>query len=115
MDVIGRPNALDLSAGASTASVWRAIGGQVDLHHFTRSSAGDGIYNKLGAPVARTGTLLSLPRDVGTELDLTVRYPVDRYLLLSSGWSAFWPGQFIAQSGPSRTIRFYYLAGQYTL
>jgi len=115
IDVIGRQNALDLSAGASTTRLWAALTGQVDVHRFTRASASDGIYNKLGAPLARTGTLSRLPTGVGTELDLTLRYPVDQYLLLSSGASAFWPGPFIEQSGPSRTIGFLYVAGQYTL
>ena len=115
IDVIGRQNALDLSAGASASRLWRSLGGQVDVHRFTRASPGDGIYNKLGAPITRTGPLANLPRSIGAELDVTVRYPVDRNLLLSSGWSRFWPGSFIVQSGPSRAINFSYVTAQYTL
>ncbi len=115
IDVIGRQNALDVSAGASTNRVWRSLAAQADVHRFTRVSTSDGIYSKLGAPIARTGTLATLPKAIGTELDLTLRYPLDRYLLASSGWSAFLPAGFITQSGPSRVIRFMYVALQFTI
>ena len=115
MDVIGRQNALDLSVGASASRALGLLGAQADVHRFTRASANDGIYNKLGAPIARTGTLAMLPTSIGTELDLTVRYPFDRYLLISSGWSMFWPGDFIKQSGPSQRTGFSYLSLQYTI
>ena len=115
MDVIGRQNALDLSAGASASRALGLLGAQVDVHRFTRANANDAIYNKLGGPIARTGTLASLPTSIGTELDLTLRYPFDRYLLISSGWSMFWPGDFIKQSGPGKNIGFSYLSLQYTI
>ena len=115
IDVIGRQNALDLSAGTTTNRVWHSLGTQADIHRFTRVSASDAIYNKLGAPIARTGTLATLPKSIGTELDLTLRYPFDRNLLATSGWSAFWPADFIKASGPSKVIQFMYAAFQYTI
>ena len=115
MDVIGRQNALDLSAGASASRALGSLGAQADVHRFTRANANEGIYNKLGAPIARTGTLAMLPTSIGTELDLTVRYPFDRYFLIMSGWSMFWAGDFIKQSGPSKNIGYSYLSLQYTI
>ncbi len=87
-DVIGRPNALDLSVGTAMR-VWRDLVGQLDLHNYSRVSAGDKIYNKLGGVIpGRTGTLSTLPKAVGAEFDLTMRYPVIRHALLTGGYTA---------------------------
>src|SRR5260221_6382521 len=66
--------------------VWRDLVGQLDLHNYSRVSAGDKIYNKLGGVIpGRTGTLSTLPKAVGAEFDLTMRYPVIRHALLTGG------------------------------
>src|SRR5258708_5064569 len=114
-DVIGRPNALDLSVGTAM-KVWGNLVGQLDLHNYSRVSAGDKIYNKLGGVIpGRTGTLSTLPKAVGTEFDLTLRYPVNRHALLTGGFSHFFPGAYIDQSGPNASINFAYTALQLTL
>ena len=114
-DVIGRPNAVDLSAGG-TVKAWRELVAQFDVHRFSRVSAGDKIYNKLGGAIpGRTGTLSALPKAVGTEIDVTLRYPLNRHVLVAGGMSRFMPGAYINQSGPSATITFGYTALQLTL
>src|SRR5258708_14959941 len=107
-DVIGRPNALDLSVGTAMR-VWRDLVGQLDLHNYTRVSAGDKIYNKLGGVISgRTGTLSTLPKAVGAEFDLTLRYPVIRHALLTGGVTHLFSRADNHQPGPPARINLAY-------
>jgi len=116
IDIIGRPNALDLSAGG-TMKLWRELTGQLDVHTFRRASAGDVIYNKVGAVISgRTFTGRdTLSTSVGTEYDLTLRYPLGRHFVVSAGYSGFSPGRFIKQTGPGSGVSFGYTTLQLTL
>ena len=115
-DVAGRQNVVDISGGAS-AAVWRKVSGTAEYHVLRRASAADAFYNKAGG-VARAATF-STAKPIGSDLDLTLRCPVDRYTLLMAGWSHFFPGRFIKQgggaSGADKPIDFAYLMLQYTL
>ena len=115
-DIAGRQNIVDLSGGGS-AKVWRSVVGAADYHVLRRSSAADAFYALNGA-VARRASY-GAAKNIGSELDLTLRWPVDRHLLLLTGWSHVLPGRFIEQggraSGADKPIGFSYLTAQYTL
>ena len=66
-----------------------------------------------GGAVVRAGNL-GRSREVGTELDLTASYQFDRHLFALLGYSHFFPGKCIKQSGASQDIDFLYLLLQYT-
>lgn len=53
-------------------------------------------------------------RDVGTELDLTAKYKLNRHLLVLLGYSHFFPGDFIKETGPGDDVDFYNCAVQST-
>ncbi|MBI1722726.1 MAG: alginate export family protein [Gemmatimonadetes bacterium] len=119
MDVAGRQNVVDLSGGLSVR-LRRAVSTAVDFHRFQRASGKDGLYGPLApflpppAGAVRSGAA-GTSKDIGSELDVTVRYPVGRHLLVVTGYSHCWPGEFIRQSGPSKGVDFGYLTLQFTL
>lgn len=104
-DVHGRQNTLDLSAGGSV--VVRKATVLVDVHHFTRASARDALYGVDGSQSRAAGNGLST--NVGTELDLTLRYPLRPDLPFAAGYSLYLPGTFLEQSGTSETLHFGYV------
>ena len=65
----------------------------------------DALYNAGGAP-SRTGFG---SRDVGTEIDLTANHIVSRHTQLYGGYSHFWAGSGLADTGPSEDVDFLYL------
>jgi hypothetical protein len=114
-DIAGRQNVVDLSGGGSMR-VWRTTA-LADYHVLRRASAADAFYAKSGGVARPAG--FGTSKDIASELDVTVRYPVDRYLLLLTGWSHVFPGGFIKQggaaSGADKPINVAYLTLQYTL
>lgn len=115
-DIAGRQNIVDVSGG-TTIRAWRAMLAGADYHVLRRASAADAFYALPGG-VARPSAFGSA-KVIATELDLTLRWPVDRHLLLHGGWSRVFPGAYIRQgggaSGADRPIGFTYLMLQYTL
>ena len=51
---------------------------------------------------------------MGVEMDLTLSYEFARGLVALAGYSHFFTGRFIEQSGPHEDIDFGYLQLQYT-
>jgi hypothetical protein len=86
---------------------------RMDLHYFWRAMNEDALYNASGA-VLRAGNLGS-SRDVGGEIDLLATYAFDAHLLLTGGYSHFFAGEFIDQSGKDQDVDFIYMSLQYTL
>ncbi len=112
IDLVGRQNIIsthgtvmfDLPLGAT---------GQLDGHYFWRAQDDDALYNAGGA-VVRAGNLGG-SNDVGAEMDLTIKRAFSRHTLVTLGYSHFFPGRFIEQSGPDQHIDFGYLAFEYTI
>jgi hypothetical protein len=104
-DVHGRQNVVDLSWGAS-ALVRRATV-VADVHNIWRASAKDGLYGVDGTQTRAAGT--GLATRVGTEVDLTLRYPLRRDLPLQAGYSIYLPDRYLEQSGRSETMHFGYV------
>jgi hypothetical protein len=87
--------------------------GQLDGHYFWRAQDDDALYNASGT-VVRAGNLGG-SKDVGGELDLLIKRTLVRHLLVTIGYSHFFPGQFIEQSGPDEHIDFGYVAFEFTI
>jgi hypothetical protein len=115
-DIVGRQNVVDLSGGG-TFKVWRTMAGGADYHVLRRASATDAFYAPTGAVSRPPG--FGTSKDLASEFDLTLRWPVDRHSSFLSGWTHVRPGDFIQQggrsSGADKAIDFTYVSVQYTL
>lgn len=111
IDTVGRQNNVDLRTGVSCKPA-KKLTAKLDAHFLWRADDEDALYNA-GGGVVRAGAAGS-SKDLGTELDLTLKYKYDRHLVLVLGYSHFFPGQFIKESGPGGGIDFIYTAAQFT-
>jgi hypothetical protein len=111
IDVIGRQNIVDLR-GHTSFVPFRTLRAGIDLHYFRRASEDDALYNAQGA-VVRAGDA-SDAREVGSEIDLTLRQAIGAHWDVLFGYSHFFAGNFIDRSGPDEDIDFLYLQGQFT-
>lgn len=104
IDAIGRQNIL----GASAGSKWivdDATSVSVAGHAFRLMSADDALYDAGGA-ATRTGFD---SRDVGFEVDLLVDRKLGRHSAAYAGYSHFFAGEAIEETGPDEDIDFFYL------
>ena len=81
-------------------------------HHFWRAEDDDALYSASGA-VSRPGSSGSSTW-LGAEIDLLVRYQFDVHTALLAGYSHFFTGDFLRESGRGRDIDFGYWIFQYT-
>ncbi|MDH3582668.1 MAG: alginate export family protein [Phycisphaerae bacterium] len=110
MDFLGRQNIIDLSAGFSLKPTDRttlALTG----HRFWVANNNDAIYTA-GGGVLRAGGLSGSDL-VGSEVDLTLKYKHDVHTTFLLGYSHFFPGDVIEDSGPSGDADFAYFQVQY--
>ncbi|MFQ5928405.1 MAG: alginate export family protein [Acidobacteriota bacterium] len=111
IDAVGRKNIVDLSQGVSFQPM-RRMSIRIDGHFFWRAEDRDALYNA-GSGILREGAPGSSKR-VGSEIDLTWRYSIDRHTLIFLGFSHFFAGDFIRETGPDKDIDFGYMTLQYT-
>lgn len=111
IDIVGRQNIVDFSSGVSFTPIERATVGLTG-HLFWRAEDTDALYNA-GGGVVRAGGL-GIDDEVGAELDLTIKYKFDSHLTGLFGYSHFFAGDFIEESGASDDIDFVYAQLQYT-
>ncbi len=111
IDYIGRQNIISTSGGLSV-NPFRSLFVSLQQYFFWRDSDRDALYNKSGGVLRRGDTTTA--RYVGAETDLYATYSFDRHLLFYGGYSHFFPGDFIENTGPSKGSDFFYTAVQYT-
>jgi hypothetical protein len=111
-DLVGRKNVIAYSTGLSVTPC-TAVRFNADLHHFRRASSDDALYHAGGA-VLREGAAGDA-REVGTELDLTVNVKMTPRTSALLGYSRFWAGSFIRESGPDSDVDFFYVSVQQEL
>jgi hypothetical protein len=94
MDVLGRQNLIEARTvlTAAPTAVWTA---RASVHRFLRASLGDAAYNNAGGVLRPT---LGTERVLGTELNLTSAYQVNRHTRVELGYGHFWPGAFLTGS-----------------
>ncbi|MBL4809933.1 MAG: alginate export family protein [Phycisphaerales bacterium] len=111
MDLIGRQNIQDISAGFSFKPHKKFLV-KADYHIFSRSSDSDDVYNA-GGGVLRA-TTVGASDDVGQEIDITVKYLVDRHLTLQVGYSHFFTGDYFTDTaGGDENVDFFYFQAVY--
>jgi hypothetical protein len=111
IDVIGRQNIVDLHPGV-VLRLTPDVTLRGDYHLFWRHSRNDALYNA-GGGIIRPG-VASDARFVGSEIDLFLTWQMNRQWQSYFGYSHFFPGRFIRQTGPARDIDFVYAALQFT-
>lgn len=116
-DQIGRANIIDLRAGVELALVRDAqyakeVNLRADLHYFRRAETTDGLYDATGLISRDPGP--SKAKYVGSEIDIMVNWKIDRHLEAYFGYSHFFPGEFINESGDDDHLDFVYAAVTYT-
>jgi hypothetical protein len=89
-------------AGLEFGSGWSVYTGPV---LYWRASLGDGIY-ALGGNVLRPDSG-SHARFVGPQVDAAVSWRANRFLSFNAAFSILWPGQFIRDTGPAETVKFF--------
>lgn len=119
-DIIGRQNIIAPNLGVKFKPIKKLTIGLNGLY-FVRASTSDGLYG-VGGGITRSGSLplvtgqtgLSSARTVGQEIDLTFTYQFDRHTTAELGYSHFFPGDFVKETGPAPDVDFLYLQVQYT-
>lgn len=113
-DRIGRFNILDLRPRVdfrlgSTDDVRFSLA----QHAFWRPERQDALYSPAGGVVAKGGK--QTDKFAGTETDVTLKYQVDRHLAIQTGYSHFFTGDFLNNSGLSQDLDWFYWMMSYTL
>lgn len=111
IDTVARQNIVDLNPGVAFKP-FKKLSAAVAWHKFWRADTDDALYNA-GTKVVRAGAA-GTSSDVGSELDLTLKYKFDRHTVLVVGFNHFFAGDFIRESGSSQGVNFGYLTLQYT-
>ena len=121
IDVVGRQNVIDLRGGFEITPLenkpWaKKVTLRTEYHQFWRESTSDALYNAAGTPLRGTGAAGAAAgaREVGGELDLLLNWQIDRHTAAYFGYSHFFPGDFVRQTGPDGDIDFLYAALTYT-
>ena len=110
IDIVGRQNIVDYHAGMSSVVAPRTTA-RVAYHHFELATSNDALYNAGGGVVVPGGT--SGSRNVGGELDLTVKWDVTRHFNCLLGYSHFFPSTVPQDAGLTEDTDFAYLQLQY--
>src|SRR6185503_5232648 len=126
IDVIGRQNIMDVHPGIELTPIQntkyvKKLTLRGDYHLFWRASDDDAVYNVLGGAAASPPVAGILRGDsgsdetfIGSEVDLLLTWQVDRHLQAYGGYSHFFAGDFIDETGANKDIDFLYLALVYT-
>ena len=111
IDYLGRQNIISANGGASVTPI-KNLTVSLQQYFFWRASDRDALYNKSGG-ILRPGNTTT-ERYVGAETDLLANYSFTRHLLGYAGYSHFFPGDFIRETGKHAQSDFLYAAIQYT-
>jgi hypothetical protein len=115
-DVIGRQNIIDIHPGIDLSLLKderyaKSMTLRAEYHEFWRESDQDALYSAGGA-VVRASTPGSSSH-IGSVADLLLNWQIDRHLSTYFGYSHFFAGKFIEQTGPHQDIDFLYAAATY--
>ncbi|MFV1958909.1 MAG: alginate export family protein, partial [Planctomycetota bacterium] len=111
-DLIGRQNVVCTRTTLKYKPV-KKLTLRADALAFWRANRNDDVYNA-GGGVLRAAVPGVDDKYVGAELDLTVIWAIDRHWRVRGGWSRFWTGAFIDNTGPHQDVDFYWAEVQWT-
>lgn len=105
IDIVGRQNIVDFSSSFAFKPFKKA-GVRLGVHYFRRADNADGLYNA-GGGLVRAGDA-SASKDIGTEVDLTFSYKLNKKVGLSFGVSRLNAGDYLSDTGSDDNINFAY-------
>jgi len=111
IDIVGRQNIVDYSSSIAIKPFKKA-GLRLGVHYFRRADKADGLYNA-GGGVVRAGDA-SASKDIGTEVDLTFSYKLNKKVGLAFGVSRLNAGDYLSDTGSDSDINFAYAQVLYT-
>jgi hypothetical protein len=111
IDAVGRQNIHAVHFGGKFSPIEKSAAA-LTLHSFWLADRNDALYAASGSPIRFDPTASS--KHVGVELDLKLTYEFVRGLVGVAGYSHFFTGRFIEQSGSDDDTDFGYLQLQYT-
>lgn len=126
IDVIGRQNIIDLHPGVEITPIVNAkyakkVSLRTDYHLFWRENENDAVYTVAaggGASPPSAGVLRQAGGSdemfVGSELDFLLTWQLDRHIQFQAGYSHFFAGDFIEDTGASEDIDFAYFIFTFT-
>lgn len=102
LDLVGRSNVHAIKAQVKVKPT-KKLTAWADFHTFFADQDKDALYSAGGAASRRKGTPGARngagSHTFGHELDLTVKYAIDRHTTALVGWAHLWPGGFIDSTG----------------
>lgn len=111
IDAVGRQNIDDFNLHFYCyPTKWIIFG--LQAHFFYLASAKDALYNGAGVPTRRDPTGRA-GYHVGDEIDWISNFHIDMHQDVMVGYSQLFPGEFIRNTGPSRSPGFFYLQYSY--
>lgn len=115
MDAFSWQNIHDLAASFKVQPTKKLIA-QLDFHVFWLATTNDSWYRANGTTTVRplTPAARSASNYAGSELDLTVTWNVCKHLQLQTGYSHFWAGEYLSDTGPSDDADFAYVQATVT-
>ncbi len=116
IDAIGRQNIIDIDPGLDLTLLEHekfadSLKVRLSFYEFWRQSLQDAVYAASGSVLRAAGA--STARYIGNELDFLLNWQIDRHLSIYVGYSHFFAGTFIQQTGPHQDIDFAYSAVTY--
>lgn len=99
-DVLARRNVTELRAVAQASPATR-VRLRAAAHLFRRTSDDDGTYDTSGSPAH--ASLPGASMNIGSELDVTAQWRLQRHLRLDAGGAIFTPGAFMKDAGAGQT------------
>lgn len=96
IDVIGRQNIIDIHPGV-VLNFSKKVNLRADYHLFWRESEEDGVYSAGGALLRAAGG--SDETFIGSEIDLLLNWNINRHVLAYVGYSHFFAGEFLEDTG----------------
>src|SRR6185436_16427246 len=107
IDLFGRQNIVDLHPGA-TLKITKDVSLRAEDHFFWRQNVNDALYNgQRNVLRADNGSDAAY---VGNEIDLLINWQINRHFSAYAGYSHFFAGDFIDQTGAHDDIDFLYAA-----
>lgn len=111
IDVVGRQNILDANFGVSLKPLEKTTL-IASVHFYSRDDEMDALYNAGGGVVRAGGAGTS--SEVGSEIDLLLKHQLDTHTTILLGYSHFFAGEFVEDTGVSDDIDFFYTSVQFT-
>ncbi len=108
LDLVGRKNIMDAQANFSAWPVKGKVKTSIAYHAFWLAEPEDALYNAAGRAVRRD-PLGKSGREVGHELDVTVKWKLNVHSALLLGYSHLWDSDFIRQTGRSENADLIYV------